>query len=266
VRRARELIALTLLCVAVPARAQAAPSVSLTASLTPEHLGHGTTIGFGFKIASPAGSIPPPLTAADISYPANLGIALSGVGIATCSVKALEVIGAEGCPPDSRMGYGSATAVVPFGPELVYERASIAVVRAPTVEGHISLFFYVDAIDPVNTQQVFAGALLATSSPYGGTFDIGVPLVETLPGAPDVSVLSLRATIGPEHLTYYEEVNHRTVAYVPMGILLPKSCPHGGFPFALSLSFLDGSRSTARTAVACPKTHRRSRRAAHMPT
>ena len=189
-RRARGLLALTLALALLPSVANGEPSVRLSASLTPERLGHGTTIGFGLQITAPAGSIPPPLTAIAESYPANLGIALSGVGIATCSARALERIGPAGCPADSRMGYGSATAVVPFGPEPVYERASISVLRAPTQEGHISLFFYVDAIEPVSTQQVFGGALLPAANPFGGTFDIGVPLIETAPGAPDVSVLS----------------------------------------------------------------------------
>ncbi len=36
------------------AAAQAAQSVKLTATLTPEHLGQGTTIGFSFQIEAPA--------------------------------------------------------------------------------------------------------------------------------------------------------------------------------------------------------------------
>jgi hypothetical protein len=243
--------------------AQATQSVKLTASLTPERLGHGTTIGFGFRITAPAGRIPPPLTAVKISYPENFGIALSGIGIATCSAKALEILGPDGCPPDSRMGYGTATAIVPFGPEMVRERVSISVLRAPTVDGHISLFFYANGIDPVSAQPVFSGALLPAPAPFGGMFDIGVPLIETLPGAPDVSVLSLKSTIGPEHLTYYEEVNHRVVSYEPAGILLPDSCPHGGFAFAASLSFLDGTSSEAHTAVACPRKPSKSPPARH---
>jgi hypothetical protein len=260
-RRARALLALTLVLASLPALAEGAQSVKLTASLTPERLGHGTTIGFGFQISSPPGSIPSPLTSIEVRYPQNLGIALSGIGIATCSAKALEVLGPAGCPPDSRMGYGSATAIVPFGPEMVREQASVSVLRAPTVDGHLSLFFYANAVDPVSAQPVLSGALLPAPAPFGGTFDIEVPLIETLPGAPDVSVLSLKSTIGPEHLTYYEEVNHRVVAYEPMGIALPHSCPRGGFAFAASLGFLDGSRSTARTAVACP-THRQAGRKA----
>lgn len=89
-RRARELLTLVLVCACLPATAQASPSVSVRATLTPEHLGHGTTIGFDIQITAPSGRVPPPLTGADVRYPNNLGIALSGVGIETCSAEVLQ--------------------------------------------------------------------------------------------------------------------------------------------------------------------------------
>lgn len=32
----------------------------------------------------------------------------------------------------------------------------------------------------------------------------------------------------------------------------PRACPRGGFPFAVSVSFQDGERTSARTTVPCP--------------
>ena len=58
VRRARDLVLAVLLacvCVFPPAAAEATQSVKLGATLTPEHLGQGTTIGFSFQIEAPAG-------------------------------------------------------------------------------------------------------------------------------------------------------------------------------------------------------------------
>jgi hypothetical protein len=55
------------------------------------------------------------------------------------------------------------------------------------------------------------------------------------------------------HLTYYERVHGRTIAYHPAGIGLPRSCPRGGFPFGATFSFLDGQHASARTKVACPR-------------
>jgi hypothetical protein len=62
----------------------------------------------------------------------------------------------------------------------------------------------------------------------------------------------MRLTLGG-NLTYYERVGSRNVAYHPAGVGLPRSCPRGGFPFAASFAFIDGSASRARTAVACPR-------------
>ena len=189
----------------------------------------------------------------DLLYPPGLGLARSGLGVETCSMATLEIIGAGGCPPDSRMGFGSAEAEIPFGPEIVTEPASIEVVRGPAQNGRLTLVFYAEGIDPVKAQVVFSGTLAPAPPPFGRSIDIALPLVETLPGAPDVSMVRLHSTIGPLHLTYFEQVNHRTVAYEPTGIVLPGRCPRGGFRFAAELGFADGSHASATTAVACPR-------------
>lgn len=261
-RQAREILTVALISVAcLHGTAAAAESVSLHATLTPERLGHGTTIGFALQISASASQVPPPLTTVDVRYPNNLGIALSGVGLETCSLETLEVAGSRGCPVDSRMGYGSAYAEVPLSPEPVREGASIAVFRAPDQEGHLALFFYTEASTPVLAQLVFPGLLLAARAPFGGLVNVNVPLVPTFPRGPDVSVVQIESTLGPEHLTYTEKVHGGTLFYRPKGILLPDSCPRGGFPFAATLTFLDGSHASARTAVRCPRSQVRSRRA-----
>lgn len=88
---------------------------------------------------------------------------------------------------------------------------------------------------------------------------MNIPLVPTLPEAPDISVVQVRSTLGPLHLTYYEEVSGRRVAYEPKGILLPNRCPRGGFRFVADFGFQDGSRASAHTAVPCPRSRARSR-------
>jgi hypothetical protein len=232
--------------------------VRLTTTLTPERLGHGTTVGFGFDIAAPAHRVPPPLTGLDVRYPRGLGPGSSGLGLATCSEAKLEALGPAGCPPDSRMGYGSALTEIAFGPETVEETADIAIVRAPSNSRHLALLFYANGRTPVDAQIVFRGLLTPAPPPFGGGIHIDVPLVPSLPEAPDVSVVRVRSTIGPQHLTYFEEVNGRRVAYKPHGIPLPDRCPRGGFRFAAEFSFQDGSHANAQTAVPCPRSRTRS--------
>jgi len=251
VRQTHTLLAAALICACLPATAHATRSVRLQATLTPEQLGQSTTVGFGFQIATHG--LPVPLTGVDIRYPGDLGIALSGLGLATCTAATLQALGPPGCPADSRMGYGSALAEIPIGPEIVAETAHVTIIRAPIQEGHLALLFYANAATPVNAWLVFPGQLLPAPTPFGGRINIAVPLIPSLPEAPDVAVVRLRATLGPEHLTYYEHTHGRTVAYHPKGVLLPDHCPRGGFPFHANLAFADGSDASASTAVPCPR-------------
>jgi hypothetical protein len=98
-----------------PTASAVAPTVTLHAALTPERLGHGTTMKFGFSISFPAGQPPVALRELHLRYPANLGIATSGLGVSNCRAAVLEADGPPGCPHNSVMGYGSALVEVPFG-------------------------------------------------------------------------------------------------------------------------------------------------------
>jgi hypothetical protein len=200
------------------------------------------------------------LTAVSLSYPESLGIAFSRLGLLTCTAAQLEASGVSGCRENSIMGFGSATAEISLGSDIVGEPVPLTILRAPDEAGHISLLFDAVGTSPLNTSAVFPGALLPASPPYGGQVSIDVPLIASLPGAPDVAIVRLRATLGPSGVTYYEQVAGRTLAYQPPGILLPNSCPKGGFPFAAQFSFLDGSHASARAVEPCPARAARRRR------
>jgi hypothetical protein len=252
VRRVYAVLA-TLSCAVLPIAARAAPSVHLHATLSPEQLGHGTTIGFSLQITAPAGQqVPPPLTQVEVRYPRDFEIGFSDLGTAMCSQITLEKLGPEGCPADSRMGYGSALAEIPLDSGIIHETGQITLLRGPTRDGHFALLFFVNAEIPVWAPITLPSLLLPAPAPFGGRIDINVPIVPTFPSAPDVSVVRLRATIGPQHLTYYERHHGRLEPYRPEGILLPDACPRGDFPFAATLAFAEGSRVSASTIVPCP--------------
>jgi hypothetical protein len=251
------LLAVGLLAVGLPAAAAATTSARLSGMFTPERLNQRTTLDFAFFFTAATSRVPSPLTQIELRYPDNLGIGLSGLGLDTCTARTMEASGPAGCPPNSVMGYGEALTGIVLGSETITEVAPITILRAPDQEGHFALLFYAEGSTPVDTHILFPGLLLPASAPFGGLVSIGVPLVPTLPGAPYISVLQLHATLGPRRVTYYEQTNGMTLAYQPMGILLPGKCPSGGFPFAAQFSFLDGSRATAQTAVPCPVSVRR---------
>jgi hypothetical protein len=252
-------LATVFVCLHLTGAACAAQSVTLAASFVPYRLGGRTTIALSFQIHAPAGQVPSALTEVEVRYPQNLGFALSGLGLAVCSSSMLEATGTSGCPANSIMGGGNAVAELRFGPQLVTESASISIARAADQEGHIALLLYVSGPSPVNTQILSPAQLLPAVAPFGGRLNMQLPVIASVPGAPAVAIVSLRVTLGPEGLTYYEHAQGSTLAYTPRGILLPTSCPRGGFQFAATFSFLDGSHPKAQTTVPCAAQLHRTR-------
>jgi hypothetical protein len=252
-RQTVRLLTLALLSTATCCTAAAAPTVTLNATLTPEYLGQGTTISFGFNITNPANQTPPPLTNVEISYPVELAFALSELGLATCSTQKLEAFGVEGCPPNAVMGYGTALAEIPIGPSLASEAAEVTILRATNRSGHLALLIYVNAPTPISGQFVFPALLLPAKHPYGGRLDMAIPLITSFPQGPDVAVTQFHSTLGPLHLHYREQKQGHTIEYTPKGPPLPNRCPHGGFQFAATFAFQDGSHATASTKVPCPR-------------
>lgn len=242
--------ALLALLACLSTAASANVSVRLHAAFTPEHLGRAAAVQLDIAIAA-RGSLPPPLAEVSVLYPAGLEIALSGVGIDTCSAHLLESSGARACPADSVMGVGSALTAMQIGPQVVHEKANVTVVRAPESDGHLAMFFYAAGDQPVIARAVFIGELLPAGHDFGGRIRITIPPIMTLPGQ-DIAIERLDLVLAPAGLTYYERSGGRTIAYHPKGIPLPSSCRHSGFPFNATVVFLNGLATRANTRVACP--------------
>ena len=248
-----------------PPTVAAIESAALHVTLQPELLGRGTTVGFAIRIASPDGT-PAGLTAFGISYPAELGIGLSGLGLATCQTQALQSSGSAACPNESVMGYGAAVAELPYGAELLPERMQVAIFRAPTENGRFELLIHAVGTNPTIAQLTFPGQLAPAPAPFGGQLQTTLPAVAGLPGGSGVAVVSFRAALGPLHVLYHERVRGRLISFHPRGIGLPERCPRAGFVFAAHLTFADGSHLNVRTAVPCPRPRRsrvQPRRHAH---
>jgi hypothetical protein len=239
--------------------ALAAQTASLYASFSPEHLGAHATIFLGFRISSIPPASPSPLTNVSVLLPGEMGLATSGLGLENCRLSTLEERGAYGCPVDALMGRGTATAEIAIGGETIAESAQIEVFSAPVREGRLALWVFANAHTPVSAEPVFPAAVVPAPAPYGETIDATIPLIPTLPGAPDVAVTRFHMALGttargPDHFSYYKSVRGRRVAYAPKGLLLPPVCPHGGFPFEAQFVFQDKTNATARTTVPCPRT------------
>jgi hypothetical protein len=135
---------------------------------------------------------------------------------------------------------------LPAAARAVSERATLHASFAPDRLGApttISFNFHVETSEGVAPPPMTRIALQLVTN---------VPLVSSVPGGPDVSIVSIQSTIGPSHLTYYKHVHGRRVGFHPRGVSVPERCPHGGFPFAAQFAFQDGSQVAASTTVLCP--------------
>jgi hypothetical protein len=247
-RVARGLLVALSVCACLPAGVEAAPSVSMHVALTPGRLGRPTAVEIDIQIATPP--VPPPLSTLAILYPSQLGFTSGELGLASCSQSALEARGPAGCPANSRMGDGSARAQAPFASGTISETGRLQVIRGPELAEHTQLLFYVEAHQPLNAQLAFSSVLLAASAPYE-QIQLAVPSIPSIPEAPNIALVSLHATLDPVGLIYYETRHGQRVAYHPTGVILPRRCPRGGFPFGVQVSFVGGTRAGARTVDPC---------------
>jgi hypothetical protein len=251
-------LTLALVCMLPSASALAVSErATLDASFSPDRLGTPTTITFGFHLATSEGAAPPPLTSLDLKMPAGMNYTTTTLGLAICEPAALLARGLAGCPPNSRLGFGSAYVEVPFGTGSGHEIPEVQAVAGPSPNGNLVVLFYANGLYPVSAQLTFAGEVLPAGGRFGSQLAITVPLVTSVPGGPDVSIVSVTATIGPSHLTYYKHVRGQLVPFHPQGVSVPERCPHGGFPFAAEFGFQEGSSTSASTTVPCPPHHRR---------
>jgi hypothetical protein len=258
-RSARTLAATGLLfgALLLPGATAAAPSVALHTAFTPNRLGASTTIGFGFDIAGADGTVPPPLLSVSLKLPPGINYLTTTLGLAICQPAALLARGTAGCPPNSRLGSGSAYVEVPFGETSGHEIPNIQAFMGPPHDDNIVVLFFADGREPVYAQLVFQGELISGTETLGGSLNTAIPLVPSVPSGPPVSIVRVRTTIGPAGLTYYERKHGRTIAFHPVGVSLPPRCPRGGFRFSAAFSFQDGSTANATSTVPCPPPKRK---------
>lgn len=246
------LLALALTASYVSAAQAASDQAALHAAFSPDRLGASTTIAFSFDLSTAEGLAPSPLTSMDLHMPAGIGYATTTLGLATCSPRTLLAVGPAGCSPNSRLGYGSARVEVPFGTGAGHEIPEVQAFSGPSATGNLNVLFYANGLYPVSAQLAFAGEVLPDHGRYGTQLVTQIPLVASVPGGRDVSIVNVQATLGPNHLTYYRHHHGRLEAFSPRGVAVPTRCPKGGFPFAAGFTFQDGSTTSATTTVPCP--------------
>ncbi len=240
--------------------ASATPTVTLKAEAVPIPGYKGTGLKFGAGAAVKAEyhitgteyeNSPPPLK--EVVFYLPTGTKLHPGGFKTCPKSNLEPagMGPSGCPKGSAAGpVGEALGFVTLGGERVKEKATIESFYS---EGG-GLEFYTSGHSPVSLEILSSGFYknLGGGEGFGPKFIAEVPLVPSLPGAPDVSVENIKveagSAIGPKNKpkkdTYYGRV--------------PTKCPKGYFLVKSELAFyavggLPEQHVTVEYHAPCPR-------------
>ncbi len=221
-------------------------TIKITAVPIPGFPGTGNILGAGAMIQAEGkitgteyGGFPPPVIGAKFYAPA--GAKLHSQGFATCPLSVLENSGPSKCPKRSSAGpKGSAVGVVSFGGERVPETASVQPFFGPRGD----LEFFVDGTSPALIEIVAKGSVVRTSPPFGLEIIGEVPLIETVPEAPDASEEQATIKVGAAY-----KRGRKTISYITM----PKTCPRGGFPVKTEIGFLGGATAETSSKMPCPR-------------
>jgi len=240
----------------LPAAAAAAPRVTFSAKILPiPHFPHtGNILGAGASIEANFAITgteydqghPAPLRGVNVFFPK--GTKITTKGFPTCTTTKLETGGPPACKKAASGPVGHANGVVNIGGEPVREET--------TVQGFFTsngLDFFIEGNSPTKIEKVSTGHWTTASAPYGPELVTEVPLIETLPGAPDASAESIHVKSGVAMKKGNKTIYYGTV---------PKTCPKGGFPAKAELFFGEGAKPswekvTVTAKVPCPPAKKR---------
>lgn len=240
-----------LLVMASVARAEGETVTITEAGFSPDRLGVPTNV-FGRATIGSTSSVPSPITHVNVMGPAGVTLDLRGTG--TCTVEALENVGPEACPANSKAGFGGGEGAYELGGEVVNEAYTLDFFLLNNHPGHEEMAIFLDGSSPVSVEIVFTATVVHEPKPYGLGFSLEVPLIKVLPNASDASAISSFITLGAENVAYYRKVHGKRKLFHVKGIITPKTCPRGGWPVASEFSFEDGETVTAKRKIPCPKT------------
>jgi hypothetical protein len=259
--RRRALAAIALLCAAGAAMAttpagSALAEVSepgevpeatvgrISPSFTPNAPGAPTALNLTFSYTGPSHTEPEPVRRVVVHLPEGLGI-YPPRGSRTCSAARLQARGPSGCPAFAKVGSGSALVGAHLGTLNLSESATLTAWAGPEEAGNPTIDIAGQGLSPLEERVVINGVLEPDKLPYGMELILTIPPVPTLPTEPDASLLHFSMTLGSTH---GKRGAHGGVDLIHV----PKQCPAGGFPFAATFSYANGTSGSTNARVACP--------------
>ncbi len=238
-------------CIGIVATAWAAQTLTVQAWFTPDKLGAPANLSATAKFAATGGGVPSPLTKNAAYGPAGMEVDVRGAG--TCAAATLEASGPSACPANSRIGFGGGVGLLELAKEIIHEPFTMDFFVGPRETGHLELLIYVEGSSPVSFQLVLVAKEVYAPKPYGWGVTIDIPPIPTLPGASYAAVENLHFTVGDSNSAYYETVHGKRTLERMRGLVVPKKCSPGGFPYEVQVGFEDGTSDTYKGALPCPR-------------
>jgi hypothetical protein len=228
-------------CVAMAVPAQAQTSAAIAPSLSPNRLGAKAALTFTVHYAGGEFGVPSPLRRSVLELPA--GLTLDIPSLRSCTAARLLARGASGCPAQSEIGSGHALAEVHAGSLNITETATLWAFLGPPHNIQPTFEILAQGYTPVEQRVVLSGTVLSVAAPYGEELVMPVPPIPTLGLERDASIVTFSLTIGASARQQTRDAN---------AILMPASCPAGGFPFAAEFTYADGTSDSAVATTPCP--------------
>ncbi len=216
-------------------------SATLTPTLSPNRLHAKGALTLTIRFAGGDFGVPSPVRRLLVKLPAGLGLDIPA--LRSCSAARLRARGARGCPAQSRIGSGHALVESHAGSQLITENIALWMFLGP-LHNFTPTFEVLGAGDtPLRKRVVLSGTVVPDRAPYGEGLTMSIPPIPTLPLEPDASIAALTFTVGTSRHRLARDANT---------VVVPASCPVGGFPFAAEFTYGDASTSSSLATALCP--------------
>jgi hypothetical protein len=227
---------------ALASAAQAETFAAITPSLFPHLLGAKGALVLTVNYAGGEAGVPSPVRRSVVRLPAGLSLEIPS--LRSCSTERLRAHGVRGCPAQSEIGSGHALVEARAGSQILSEDVTLWVFLGPLHNLQPTFEILGQGYTPLQERVVISGMLRGDRAPFGEDLVMSIPPIPTMPLEPDASVVTMTLTIG---------ARGRRRAHDANAVVVPPSCPAGGFPFDGEFTYADGSVGRALAMVTCPQ-------------
>jgi hypothetical protein len=225
---------------------QSSTLATISPSLSPDRLGAEGALQLNIHFAASSESgVPSPVRRSVLRFPAGLGVEIPH--LRSCSLQRLRILGPSACPKQSLLGHGHAIAEAQAGSQVVSEGIDLTLFVGPFHNLQPTFEILGQGYTPFDERVVLTGTVLPDNPPYGEDLVLSIPPIPTLPLEPAASIVSMSLTVGASKPHHPITVNT---------VVVPPSCPKGGFPFAAEFTYADGSSGSALAGAPCPSAAR----------